>query len=71
MPGLGRAINTAMSPDSVAANDEQAMKMLHNEFCYGCMETKGWPFDPKAEVNHGAQLVNVMPRRVVAAKGQS
>ncbi len=69
IPGLGRAINTAMS-DSEIASDEQATNMLHSEFCYGCMETQGWPFDPATEAKHGAQLINIMPRRV-AVKGQS
>lgn len=69
IPGLGRAINTAMS-DSEIASDEQATNMLHSEFCYGCMETQGWPFDPATEAKHGAQLINLMPRRV-AVKGQS
>jgi amidophosphoribosyltransferase len=66
--GLGRAINTAMSANEIP-NDKQALQMLHSEFCYGCMETQGWPFDPKAEAKHGAQLVNLIPRRV-AVKGQ-
>jgi amidophosphoribosyltransferase len=66
--GLGRAINTAMS-DSEIPDDKQALQMLHSEFCYGCMETQGWPFDPKVEAKHGVQLVNLMPRRV-AVKGQ-
>jgi amidophosphoribosyltransferase len=70
VPGLGRAINTSMS-DREVPNDEQALGMLHSEFCYGCMETQGWPFDPSTEAKHGAQLVTLMPRRVAAAKGQS
>lgn len=69
IPGLGRAINTSMS-DADVSSDEQAANMLHSEFCYGCMETQGWPFDPATEAKHGAQLINLMPRRV-AVKGQS
>jgi amidophosphoribosyltransferase len=68
MPGLGRAISTSMS-GAEGPNDEQALSMLHSEFCYGCMQTQGWPFDPKVEAKHGAQLINLMPRRV-AVKGQ-
>jgi amidophosphoribosyltransferase len=67
--GLGRAINAAMDDSGEVPNDQQALHMLHNEFCYGCMETQGWPFDPKVEAKHGAQLVNLTPRRV-AVKGQ-
>lgn len=28
-------------------NDEGAQQFLHSEFCYGCMQTRGWPFDPE------------------------
>jgi amidophosphoribosyltransferase len=45
LPGLGRAIHSA----SYAAelDDATARAFLHSEFCYGCMETQGWPFDPE------------------------
>jgi len=26
--------------------DAAANTLLHNEFCYGCMNKHGWPFDP-------------------------
>jgi len=35
---------------STSANDldnETARRMLHNECCYGCMQTRGWPFNPQ------------------------
>jgi amidophosphoribosyltransferase len=42
--GLGRAM--ASSRDSTIGDDEAARNSLHNEFCYGCMEKQGWPFNP-------------------------
>jgi amidophosphoribosyltransferase len=27
-------------------DDDAAIAGLHREFCYGCMEKKGWPFNP-------------------------
>ncbi|MBV8696172.1 MAG: amidophosphoribosyltransferase [Ktedonobacteraceae bacterium] len=48
LPGLGRAINATASDETVG-NDEAALKLLHREFCYGCMNKQGWPFDPQAE----------------------
>jgi amidophosphoribosyltransferase len=44
--GLGRAINSASQQPMTLSGDEAASTMLHNEFCYGCMERQGWPFDP-------------------------
>ncbi len=42
--GLGRSIAAA---DNVAdLSDDQAHALLHREFCYGCMERRGWPFNP-------------------------
>jgi amidophosphoribosyltransferase len=42
--GLGRAL--ASSKESTALDDETADNLLHAEFCYGCMQTRGWPFNP-------------------------
>jgi amidophosphoribosyltransferase len=47
LPGLGRAIHSVSSSEDI--NDETATRLLHQEFCYGCMEKQGWPFDPKTE----------------------
>jgi amidophosphoribosyltransferase len=44
MEGLGRAIKTAAGGERL--NDADAQSYLHAEFCYGCMQTAGWPFDP-------------------------
>lgn len=63
MAGLGRAINSVTS-DVPRPDDETALKLLHSEFCYGCMETSGWPFDPHVEAKHGAQQVKFVPRNV-------
>jgi len=46
IPGLGRAINAAGNNPTFLADDEAARQSLHSEFCYGCMEKQGWPFDP-------------------------
>ncbi len=43
--GLGRAISSAGGEES-SINDDAAIAGLHREFCYGCMEKQGWPFDP-------------------------
>lgn len=45
LPGLGRAIHSANS--AAQLSDPEAQEFLHSEFCYGCMETCGWPFDPE------------------------
>ena len=42
--GLGRALNTSEAEPDIS--DETATHLLHNECCYGCMQTQGWPFDP-------------------------
>ena len=66
LAGLGRAINHARQEQLPEEFDDQtAIERLHNEFCYGCMETRGWPFDPLAATTHGARTLNVLPRDVV------
>ncbi len=42
--GLGRAISSVK--EGLIDSDEAARSFLHREFCYGCMEKRGWPFDP-------------------------
>ncbi len=42
--GLGRAIGSAQEGNIL--EDDAANTLLHSEFCYGCMEKSGWPFDP-------------------------
>ncbi len=48
--GLGRAITsvegTTGEYKSHSYDDEKATNLLHSEFCYGCMATQGWPFNP-------------------------
>lgn len=41
--GLGRAIADEQIDES---DDNAAQNFLHRGFCYGCMEKRGWPFDP-------------------------
>lgn len=68
--GLGRAINNAKPDQQRQEFDEQtATRLLHSEFCYGCMETQGWPFDPLAAVSHGTRQIKVIPRDI-AMRGQ-
>ena len=43
--GLGRAIHS-VAPGDVELDDATARQRLHSEFCYGCMERGGWPYDP-------------------------
>jgi amidophosphoribosyltransferase len=71
LPGLGRAINAAHIDETVdidprQVDDPRALKMLHQEFCYGCMEMQGWPFDPQVESQHGPRRVPVIPRGVLS-----
>jgi amidophosphoribosyltransferase len=54
LPGLGRAI-AAAGGDS-KEDDASARRSLHSEFCYGCMQREGWPFDPE-------QAKFIIPRR--------
>ena len=42
--GLGRAI--ASAEGRPIGDDEAGRNSLHREFCYGCMEKQGWPFNP-------------------------
>ena len=60
--GLGRAIASAKGgrdetrrsrysdaggeDEGPSIDNESAIASLHREFCYGCMEKQGWPFDP-------------------------
>ena len=53
LEGLGRAIASSASSSETPATDaqdlrtdEQAKTFLHSQFCYGCMEKSGWPFNP-------------------------
>ncbi len=44
--------------------DDDANTLLHNEFCYGCMEKQGWPFDPlAASTTHAIQFVSLNAMR--------
>ncbi|GHO44396.1 amidophosphoribosyltransferase [Ktedonospora formicarum] len=71
LEGLGRAINTANLDTSTNIDPRQvdnpkALQMLHKEFCYGCMKTEGWPFDPAVEAKHGPKRIPVIPRGVLS-----
>ncbi|BCL81972.1 amidophosphoribosyltransferase [Ktedonobacteria bacterium brp13] len=72
LAGLGRAIQTAESMDTLAPadypDDKSARAFLDKEFCYGCMEKNGWPFDPIAGAKHGAQHATFIPRDIVGRK---
>jgi amidophosphoribosyltransferase len=62
LAGLGRAIKTAEVTHKGSINDEEARKFLNQEFCYGCMEKQGWPFDPIAAQKMGHTMINFSPR---------
>jgi amidophosphoribosyltransferase len=65
LPGLGRAIHSANHATEL--DDTTAHAFLHSEFCYGCMEQQGWPFDPeKAHTSRPVEFI--MPRRKRAAE---
>jgi amidophosphoribosyltransferase len=65
LAGLGRAIKTAEAANGVSVSNEEALSFLNQEFCYGCMETQGWPFDPIEGAKHGAQHATFFPRSIV------
>ena len=44
LAGLGRVLSTREETSNL--DDPTARTYLHDEFCYGCMEKAGWPFDP-------------------------
>jgi amidophosphoribosyltransferase len=62
LASLGRAIGSAGHDQQKSALGEEAsVQRLHREFCYGCMKTEGWPYDPHApqhtQVSDQATLV--------------
>ncbi len=58
-------VHDERSPIHCISEDEQELKYLHENFCYGCMHKDGWPFDPIAEAKHGAHQATFFPRDVV------
>jgi hypothetical protein len=55
------SVNGATQPP-LQVND--ANTLLHNEFCYGCMDKRGWPFDPQVAKNTRAiQFVSLNAMR--------
>ncbi len=69
LEGLGRALDLTQTRTET---DPQALHFLHNKFCYGCMQTQGWPFDPKdsREVTRPMQIVqtNTIRRAIGVSK---
>ena len=63
LEGLGRAISAACSSQEVL-DDQAALQFLHGEFCYGCMEKKGWPFDPRTDAMRTPRLATILPQNV-------
>ena len=69
LAGLGRAIKTADTSENREYPDDQtALNFLNKEFCYGCMETQGYPFDPIAAAQHGANHTSFVPRDMVVKR---
>ena len=62
LAGLGRALLSANQNSHVPVDDKSGLNLLHQEFCYGCMQTDGWPFDPLVAARHGAQHAMFFPR---------
>lgn len=52
--GMGRAL--ALVKEDRYYDDETAEDLLKRECCFGCMQTRGWPFDPQ-EARHVARHV--------------
>jgi amidophosphoribosyltransferase len=67
LTGLGRAIKSAESR-SQRPDDAEARDFLDQEFCYGCMETQGWPFDPIAGAKHGTNRKVFFAQNVVTKR---
>lgn len=62
LPGLGRAIHSANH--STELSSAAGQDFLHSEFCYGCMEPQGWPFEPdKARTARPIEFI--MPQRAL------
>ncbi|GCE47967.1 amidophosphoribosyltransferase [Thermosporothrix hazakensis] len=64
LPGLGRAIHSA-GAHAYELNDQEGIELLNREFCYGCMEKQGWPFDPQIERKHGPAPLSFVPRDAI------
>lgn len=62
LAGLGRAIYSANHANQL--NSTEAQNFLHSEFCYGCMETQGWPFKPE-EARTARPVEFIMPQRAL------
>ncbi len=69
MAGLGRAIHAAEAETGARLDEAHALGLLHNNFCYGCMETQGWPFDPIEGAQHGLRHVTFVPPGAMVKKG--
>lgn len=68
LPGLERAINSAAAQPLPIADNEAAVNMLRREFCYGCMQQEGWPFNPTREKMSGAQPLHFVTRDALTRK---
>lgn len=56
LPGLGRAIRSSEHMSGERPGDDEAQRFLHSEFCYGCMDTQGWPFNPQNFKNYTGNI---------------
>ncbi|HEX4208664.1 MAG TPA: amidophosphoribosyltransferase [Ktedonobacteraceae bacterium] len=68
LAGMERAINASGVQQQTITDDATAIKLLHQEFCYGCMDTRGWPFNPAQEIIPLEQKVNFIARDAVTRK---
>ena len=67
--GLGRAIASARNGNVL--DDAAANTLLHNEFCYGCMDKQGWPFDPLTARTTPISVTNLLESRRAQRSGSS
>ena len=73
LAGLGRAIQSAESTlvQSEQLDDKASLNFLESEFCYGCMEKRGWPFDPIVGAQHGAKHAPFFPRTTLKNRSET
>jgi amidophosphoribosyltransferase len=67
--GLGRALASARNGDVL--DDAAANTLLHNEFCYGCMDKQGWPFDPLTARTTPISVTNLLESHRAQRSGSS
>ena len=63
LPGLGCAL--ASVTETCTLSETEARAVLHSNFCYGCMDTAGWPFNPAQARNIAPQTITNLPPDII------